>query len=163
MRMREPIPQYTYFITHLKAAHPDLVYLHVIEPEPAHSAWRKGEEPESNDFIRKHWAPKPLITAGGYTRDSALKRTELIAFAKLYISNVSTPSSLAFFKIIVDNFFEQPCLPTRLAKDIPLNTYNASTVYPASGENESAEGYLDYPYSIAELGKQIGGRTENAV
>ena len=99
MRMREPIPQYTHFITHLKAAHPDLAYLHVIEPEPAHSAWRKGEEPESNEFIRQLWAPKPLITAGGYTRDSALKRTELndnelIAFAKLYISNVSTPPSL---------------------------------------------------------------------
>jgi len=95
--MREPTPQY---ITHLKAVHPDLAYLHVIEPKPAHSGRREDEEPESNDFIRQLWAPKPLITAGGYTQASAMERTqsnenELIAFGKLYISNASTPPSSA--------------------------------------------------------------------
>jgi len=102
--MKEPIPQYTHFITHLKAVHPDLAYLHVIEPEPAHSARQEDEEPESNDFIRKLWVPKPLITAGGYTRGSAMDQTqsrsnenELIAFGKLYTSNVNTLSSSACF------------------------------------------------------------------
>ena len=100
--MKEPIPQYTnfimHFITHLKVVHPNLAYLHVVEPEPAHSGHRGGEETESNDFIRQLWAPKPLITAGGYTRASAMERTqsnELIAFGKLYILDVSTPSSSA--------------------------------------------------------------------
>jgi len=92
--MEDPIPQYTHFITQLKNNHPNLAYIHVVEPPESPTA-QEGETPESNDFIRKIWAPKPLITAGGYTRDSALKRTqtndnELIAFGKLYISNVNT-------------------------------------------------------------------------
>ena len=89
--MSDPIPQYTHFISELKAAHPDLAYLHVVEPE---AAGRAKDIPESNDFIRQIWSPKPLITAGGYTRETAITRTqqndnELIAFGKLYISNVS--------------------------------------------------------------------------
>ena len=61
--------------------------------------------PRINDFISQLWAPKPLITAGGYTRDSAMERTqsnenELIAFGKLYISNVSTPPSSACISLL---------------------------------------------------------------
>jgi NADPH2 dehydrogenase len=85
MKMDNPIPQFSHFVTSLKSSHPDLAYLHAIEPE--------GVSDESNDFIRELWAPKPLITCQGYDRDSAIKtadtKGDLIAFGKWYISNVS--------------------------------------------------------------------------
>lgn len=47
---------------------------------------------QSNDFIRKIWLPRPLISAGRYTRESAIARAEetgeLTAFGRLFISNV---------------------------------------------------------------------------
>lgn len=48
---------------------------------------------QSNDFIRKLWLPRPLITAGRFTRESAIARAEempgeLPAFGRLFISNV---------------------------------------------------------------------------
>lgn len=47
---------------------------------------------QSNDFIRKIWFPRPLISAGRYTRESAIARAEetgeLTAFGRLFISNV---------------------------------------------------------------------------
>lgn len=47
---------------------------------------------QSNDFIREIWAPRPLITAGGYTRDLALEVAEtkgdLIGFGRPFIPNV---------------------------------------------------------------------------
>ena len=94
--MADPIPQYTHFVSELKAAYPNLAYLHLVEPEAAGLA---KNIPESNEFIREIWAPKPLITAGGYTRETALARTqqdanELIAFGKFYISNMSLHTDL---------------------------------------------------------------------
>ena len=47
---------------------------------------------QTNDFIREIWAPRPLISAGGHTRESALafaERGDLVAFGRMFISNVS--------------------------------------------------------------------------
>lgn len=48
---------------------------------------------QSNDFIRDIWAPRPIVSAGGYTRDIALEVAEekgdIIAFGRPFISNVS--------------------------------------------------------------------------
>ena len=41
--------------------------------------------------------------------------------------------------------------------------YNASTVYPASGQKESAGGYVDYPPASVKPRIQFGGRTESTV
>ncbi|KAF9477056.1 NADH:flavin oxidoreductase/NADH oxidase [Pholiota conissans] len=119
MRMDNPIPQFSHFISSVKSSHPDLAYLHAVEPLPE-------AVDESNDFIRELWAPKPLITCSGYDRESAIKtadtKGDLIAFGKYYISN--------------------PDLPTRLEKGIPLNEYNSSTFY-----THDAAGYIDYPFA----------------
>ena len=44
--------------------------------------------------MREIWYPRPLISAGGYTRDHALEVAEtkgdLIAFGRYFISNVSS-------------------------------------------------------------------------
>lgn len=53
---------------------------------------------QSNDFLREIWLPRTYIGVGGYTRDDALgqceKTGELIAFARSFISNVSTTYAL---------------------------------------------------------------------
>ncbi len=114
MRMADPVPTFTYLVTKLAQDHPDLAFLHQVEPGLA-GGWdidaKIGEvrgDPslssssvaltfmdraaQSNDFIRKIWLPRPLISAGRYTRESAIARAEetgeLTAFGRLFISNV---------------------------------------------------------------------------
>lgn len=102
MLMDDPKPTFSYFVSRLRDGYPKLAYLHLIEPRvdgdtnTARDPNRRParvEEPESNDFIREIWAPRPLITAGGYTRDTAVdvaeKKGDLIGFGRYFIANVS--------------------------------------------------------------------------
>ena len=96
--MEDPIPTFTHLVSRL----PNLAYLHVIEPRIAGSAEYTGPNShdttvESNDFLRKIWAPKPMISAGGFNRETGIDTAErtgnLIAYGRLFISNVSSWSS----------------------------------------------------------------------
>jgi len=121
-----PIPTYSHLVSELRRRHPNFGYLHVIEPRVQGTGDRvdRAFEQESNDFLRKIWTGKPWISAGGFTRESAIKhadeRGELIAFGRYYTSN--------------------PDLPVRLQKNIPLTPYNREVFYTA----ESPVGYTDY-------------------
>ncbi|TFK37220.1 hypothetical protein BDQ12DRAFT_653121 [Crucibulum laeve] len=143
MRMADPIPQFSHFVSSIKESHPNLSYLHLTEPRTdgpiashrqSDGSYNDTHE-ASNDFLRKIWLPKPLITAGGYTRKSALRRAqesenELIAFGRYFIAN--------------------PDLPLRLKHDIPLNPYHRDT-FDVPAEQEGAEkGYIDYPFADLE-------------
>ncbi len=92
--MSDPLTQFTHIVQALKDRHPDLAYLHLVEPENAGARNMdtvRSEVRESNDALREIWAPRPLIVAGGFTRESALQYAEkgdLIAFGRLFISNV---------------------------------------------------------------------------
>ena len=50
------------------------------------------------DFIHKIWAPRPLITCGGYTRETGIKTAEetgqIIAYGIPFITNVSVWASV---------------------------------------------------------------------
>ncbi|KAI0284121.1 hypothetical protein BC826DRAFT_1093754 [Russula brevipes] len=74
-----PVATFSYLVSELRRRHPNFGYLHVYVEE------------ESNDFLRDIWTGKPWISAGGFTRDSALKqadeRGELVAFGRYYTSN----------------------------------------------------------------------------
>lgn len=92
--MKDPIPQFSHTITELKDQYPELAYLHLVESRGNDLDQLKG----SNDVFRAIWEPKVLITNNGYTRDVAMKvaqqaqeegRTELIAFGRHFIANVS--------------------------------------------------------------------------
>lgn len=96
MRMGDPIPTFSYFAEELKKRHPDLAYLHVVE---ARGNNLMGEveikESETNDFLREIWAPNVLISAGGWSRETALaaverpiSSNELFAFGRFFLSNV---------------------------------------------------------------------------
>lgn len=134
MAMEDPIPQFSHFVSTLKRKHPNLAYLHVVEPRIDGNTDRPITAHESNDFIRAIWKPLPLIVAGGYTRETALKAAEengeLVAFGRLYISN--------------------PDLPLRLKEDIPLTPYNRKTFYIPGDQDGAEVGYIDYPFAKSQ-------------
>ncbi|KAK0460568.1 uncharacterized protein EV420DRAFT_1641115 [Desarmillaria tabescens] len=125
MGMQDPVPTFSYFVSEVKKRHPDLAYLHVVEPRIAVD---RSTPSESNDFIRRIWAPRPLISAGGYTRESAMqtadRKGDIIAFGRYFISN--------------------PDLTVRLKDNAPFMPYDRSTFYL---HGEVAEGYIDYPFA----------------
>jgi NADPH2 dehydrogenase len=91
MRMAEPKPTFSHLVSRLRDSFPNLAYLHLVEP-------RFDEDFDeargwSNDFIRDTWGDRPLITAGGYTRETAInvaeQKGDIIAFSRLFIANVS--------------------------------------------------------------------------
>ena len=91
IRLDDPIPQYTYLVNKIVELYPDLAYIHVTEPRIAGDTIRDPKD-ESNDFIRAIWAPRPLISAGGYDRTLAIEvadtKGDIIAFGRHYIANV---------------------------------------------------------------------------
>ncbi|KAF7792772.1 hypothetical protein EIP86_003870 [Pleurotus ostreatoroseus] len=134
MGMKDPIPQFSHVVSELARRHPSFAYVHVVEPRV--NGYQDIEIPEgqSNDFIRDIWRPRPLISAGGYDRETALKVAEtkgdLIAFGRLFISN--------------------PDLPLRLLKDIPVHKGDRNKYY-----THGTDGYTDYPFAEEQLVSQL--------
>ncbi|KAI0668687.1 NADH oxidase family-domain-containing protein [Trametes maxima] len=111
MRMDNVEAQFGYLVEQLKQKYPDLAFIHAITPAAPFS---KGPENiENEDFIYKLWAPRPVITTGGYDRASAHKVTErtaqIVGFGRLFLAN--------------------PDLPFRLLRDIPLNEPEFATFF----------------------------------
>ncbi|EJF60200.1 NADH:flavin oxidoreductase/NADH oxidase [Dichomitus squalens] len=135
MREENPVPTFTYLVSELVRRHPNLAYLHVVEPGLAGASDIDAREGESNDFLRKIWAPRPYIAAGRFTRESAMKLADetgdLIAFGRRFIPN--------------------PDLPLRLLKNQPLAPWERGKYQLP----ESPSGYIDYPFAeenLEELG-----------
>ncbi|PBK87345.1 FMN-linked oxidoreductase [Armillaria gallica] len=131
MNMKEPKPTFAHLVSQIKTQHPDLAYLHIIEPRIFGNFDREtvGAD-EEKDFIRELWASKTLIAAGGYNRQTAMeaadKTSDLITFGRHFISN--------------------PDLVLRLQKDVPLNKYRRELFYLA---DYRPDGYTDYPFAEA--------------
>ena len=87
----DPIPVFSHLVTELRNRHPNFGYLHVVEPR-VRGSFDRTVEGESNDFLRAIWAGKLWISAGGFSRDDAIKQAdehgELIAFGRYFTSNV---------------------------------------------------------------------------
>ncbi|KAF8521188.1 hypothetical protein BU17DRAFT_75464 [Hysterangium stoloniferum] len=125
MRMADPIPQFTHFITSIRDAYPDFAYIHLTEPDLD----RNPADTASNDPFRAIWAPRPFLSANGYTPENAEMaaskgdKGDIVAFGRYFISN--------------------PDLPVRLQKNLPLTPYNYATFYL----KKSPVGYIDYPFA----------------
>jgi NADPH2 dehydrogenase len=97
-----PVTVFSHLVEELRRRHPNFGYLHVIEPRVRGIFDREdgAVEKESNDFLRGIWAGKPWISAGGFSRESAIKQAqekgELIAFGRYYTSNVSLIAVMSF-------------------------------------------------------------------
>ncbi|KAF8906670.1 NADH:flavin oxidoreductase/NADH oxidase [Mucidula mucida] len=130
MRMDDPKPTYTYLVTQIKERFPNLAYIHVVEPRISGIFDRETFPEEwSNDFIREIWSPRPLITAGGYGRETAMEAAD------------KTPGNLIAFG---RHFIANPDLPYRLKKNLPLNAYNRATFFIPG---DVSAGYTDYPFA----------------
>ncbi|KAF8869982.1 hypothetical protein BD779DRAFT_1614260 [Infundibulicybe gibba] len=131
MGMSDPLLQFTHLISTIAHTHTNFAYLHLTEPRVAGIGDRASAAHESNATLRATWAPRRIITAGGYDRAAALAAAEegdaLVAFGRSYISN--------------------PDLPKRLKKDIPLTPYNRKTFYTPVDKPGAAHGYVDYPFA----------------
>ncbi|KAJ7248482.1 hypothetical protein C8J57DRAFT_1240402 [Mycena rebaudengoi] len=127
MHFDDPKPTYAHLVTQLRARYPDLAYLHVVEPRVDGTETVEIKAGYSNDFIRDIWSDRRLISAGGYTRESAIdaaeRKGDLVAFARPYIAN--------------------PDLPYRLLHGIAL-AIGDRALYYAPGSVDP-KGYTDYP------------------
>jgi NADPH2 dehydrogenase len=65
----------------------------------------RAVDEESNDFLRAIWAGKPWISAGGFSRDDAIKQAdekgELVAFGWYFTSNVSLIPIIVFDSVLI--------------------------------------------------------------
>ncbi|KAI0826126.1 FMN-linked oxidoreductase [Irpex lacteus] len=136
MGLEDPVPTFSYVVQQLAERQPNLGFIHVIEPRTDGLNDRTPAPGESNEFIRKIWQPRPIISTGGYDRETAIdyaeKKGYLIGFGRFYTSN--------------------PDLPLRLKKNLPLEKYDRSTFYTP----KEPRGYNDFsfaPENEAELGR----------
>ncbi|KAJ7753284.1 hypothetical protein B0H14DRAFT_2979931 [Mycena olivaceomarginata] len=116
MGMADPVPIYSHIVSELKLLHPTLAYI--------------DNAGQSNDFIRDIWGDRPLISGGGFTRDSGIKLAEerknsLVAYGRHFIAN--------------------PDLPLRLQKNIPTHPYDRPTFYLPG--QDAPTGYTDQPFA----------------
>ncbi|KAJ7450856.1 hypothetical protein FB451DRAFT_1146219 [Mycena latifolia] len=132
MGMADPIPTFSHIVSEIKRLHPALAYIHLIEPRISADSnvdSSAANASQSNDFLRAIWGDRPLISAGGYSRDTAIQLAErpnaLVAFGRTFIAN--------------------PDLPLRLKKNIPLHPYDRSTFYLPG--LDASTGYTDQPFA----------------
>ncbi|KAG2200851.1 hypothetical protein INT47_006284 [Mucor saturninus] len=117
---------WSYITQQLQKNHPQLAYLHFVEPRGNFVGDTNTVFKDSLQPYRDIWQG-PFIAASGFstTRDYALAYAEktgnLISFGRAFIAN--------------------PDLPARLQNGWELNQYDRSTFY-----TNGAEGYTDYPF-----------------
>ncbi|OBZ89175.1 12-oxophytodienoate reductase 1 [Choanephora cucurbitarum] len=120
-----PVETWGYLISQLQQSHPDLAYLHLVEPRGDVFA-DKTNSIDTLEPYRKIWKG-PLVVASGFSTniphaiDLAEKTGDLVAFGRAFIAN--------------------PDLPERILNGWKLNQYDRSTFY-----THDALGYTDYPY-----------------
>ncbi|EIW62644.1 NADH:flavin oxidoreductase/NADH oxidase [Trametes versicolor FP-101664 SS1] len=125
MREENPIPTVTYLVEQYKKKYPNLAYIHVVGPGGPGSKGPDNEE--DTHFVQKLWAPRPVITTGGYDRESGIKVAEetgqIVGYGRAFLSN--------------------PDLPFRLQNNIKLNDPEYDSFYLPM----AAKGYTTYPFS----------------
>ncbi|CAN8096328.1 unnamed protein product [Discula destructiva] len=126
MKMADPKPQFTHVVQELNKL--KLAYLHLVEARIAGNEDVEASE-KLDDFVNAY--DGPLLLAGGFKPDSAVKTVEeeypnkdvIIVFGRLFISN--------------------PDLAFRIQKGIGLTPYDRSKFYLPG----SPDGYITPPFS----------------
>ncbi|KAH5432441.1 hypothetical protein HBI47_095810 [Parastagonospora nodorum] len=127
MKMADPVPQFTYFVSQLKRL--QLAYLHIVEARMA--ADKETKCREDVGFLIDLWDNQsPVILAGGFKSATAREAVDDeyadkdigIAFGRYFISN--------------------PDLVVRLQNGLPLTPYVRATFYSL----KERQGYIDYSF-----------------
>lgn len=145
MRMKDPIPQFSYLIDRLTEL--DLAFLHLVEPR-VHGVVDVEPANETLDFALQAWGrEKPVFIAGGFTTELAVQAVE--QKYKDYADQLAV--------VFGRRFISTPDLVYRVKKGLPLADYDRNTFYIHQQKGDKVEpGYIDYPYSdeyIKEFGK----------
>lgn len=128
MKMKDPVPQFTYFAEELKKL--NLAYVHAVESRIAGNA--DIEATAKIDFLVEVWGnTSPFFIAGGFRTDSAytavdeeFKNNDIaIVFGRFFITN--------------------PDLVFRVREKIEFTPYDRSKFY----NKKEALGYIDWPFS----------------
>jgi NADPH2 dehydrogenase len=123
-----PYETFGYITKTLQERHPDLAYVHFIEPR---------NETDSLDPFRKIWKGT-FVTAGGYTTDAQRVVDLAITDVKrVFDLAEKTGNLIAFGRLFIAN----PDLVERLKNEWATNAYDRSTFYGGG-----AKGYIDYPF-----------------
>ncbi|KAH8925080.1 FMN-linked oxidoreductase [Atractiella rhizophila] len=128
--MADSSKETAHLISFLKENYSELSYIHLVTPRVDGNVDKAvGPSAKTNaTFIelRRAWAPRALILAGGFNPAVAVKEVEeaegenlLIAFGRHFVSN--------------------PDLPRRVRDNHDLTKYNRDTFYTSG-----SEGYVDY-------------------
>ncbi|KAH8593686.1 NADPH dehydrogenase [Bisporella sp. PMI_857] len=128
MKMKDPVPQFSYYVKELKKL--NLAYVHIVESRISGNA--DIETTEKVDFLIDIWDNRsPVLLAGGFRPDSAYEAADeqykdkdvVIVFGRYFISN--------------------PDLVYRVKEKIPFEPYDRNLFYN-KGEKH---GYTDYRFS----------------
>lgn len=79
MGMANPVPQFHHLVSTIRDLYPDFSYLHIVEPRIDGASDRESvsaQQLHERDMLAGLWAPKPLISAGGYDRALGLEAAE---------------------------------------------------------------------------------------
>ncbi|KAI1445005.1 NADH:flavin oxidoreductase/NADH oxidase family protein [Annulohypoxylon stygium] len=129
MRMKDPIPQFTYVINGLKKL--KLAYLHVVQSYVEESD-ADIESSKQITFALDAWEnTSPVLVAGGFRAESG----------KRVVDNIFKDKDVAV--VFGRYFISTPDLPFRIQKDLPLTPYDRNTFYNPG----ATEGYIDYAFS----------------
>lgn len=135
MKMKDPVPQFTYFVEELKKLR--LAYLHVVESRISGSTDVGGGDAsrpteEKLDFLIDIWGKtSPILLAGGFKPDGA--------YAAADSEYKDKDIAIVFGRYFITN----PDLVFRVKEGIPLTPYDRKKFYLPKQE----EGYTTYPYS----------------
>ncbi|GAA6042877.1 hypothetical protein JCM8097_007205 [Rhodosporidiobolus ruineniae] len=116
-----------YVTEEIRKRHPNVAYLHFIEPRFNDFQVKDVAEEENLDFVRDIWSPRPLIVSGGHTAETAAETADkhentIVSFGRHFTSN--------------------PDLIRRFKESIPLTPYQRELFYIPNG---GAQGFTDFP------------------
>ncbi|KIW10861.1 hypothetical protein PV08_10160 [Exophiala spinifera] len=135
MKMDDPVPQFTHFVTALKDL--NLAYIHLVEARV--SGITDVETTDNVNFLIDAWDnTSPVLVAGGFTPDSA----------KRAVDHDYKDKDVAI--VFGRHFISTPDLPFRIKKGIDLNPYDRATFYNPKSEI----GYTNLPFS-AEFEQEV--------
>ncbi|KAK9467535.1 hypothetical protein V1512DRAFT_138837 [Lipomyces arxii] len=132
-KMDDPVPTFSYIVKSIQDKHPELAYIHMVEPRISGIEEREVQPGESTDQYRNIFKG-PWIAAGGFMPDTAEAYVEahentLTAFGRYFISN--------------------PDLVAKIKEGLPLTKYDRDSFYTPKSNN----GYNTYEYDERLKGK----------
>ena len=84
--MDDPIPTFAYLAQKIKELYPKFAFFDAVEVE------RPRDGKESNEFLRKIWAPNVFMSNSGYDRQKGMELADrtggLVGYGRYFLANV---------------------------------------------------------------------------